>query len=144
MKKIIFFLFLSIGFMANAQIKFIASFNDKSPSSEDLFLINEIKNLIEHRYHLSVQLIHEPELYEGDYIYITPSFTWTRWAEADFWGNPHWKLKYERVKLEVTYFPEDRDPITDRYFIGGFTVPKKEGAIEKKLKDFKFNFPKGY
>lgn len=126
----------------NAQIKFIASFNDKSPSSEDLFIINEIKSLIEEKYNLSVQLINEPPVYDGNYIYITPSFTWTRWAEADFWGNPQWILKYERIKLEVTYFPEDRDPVTDRYFIGGFTVKKKKGEIKKKLKEFKFNFPK--
>lgn len=141
-KVVLTILLFAVNFSASAQIKFIASFDDKSPSSEDLFIINEIKSLIEERHHLSVQLINEPQIYDGNYIYITPSFTWTRWAEADFWGNPQWILKYERVKLEVTYFPEDREPVTDRYFIGGFTVKKKKGKIKKKLKDFKINFPR--
>lgn len=127
---------------ANAQIKYIASFNHKSPSSEDLFFANEIKNFIENKYQISVQLINEPELYDGNYIYITPSYTWTRWNEADFWGNPQLKIKYERIKLEVTYFSEEGSPVTDRYFIGSLNVKKNRGEIIKALRDFNFKFPK--
>lgn len=127
--------------LANAQIKMIASYDYKSPSIEDLYLLNELKSLIEDQYGLSVQLIHNPDIYNDKYIYVRPSFTWTRWIDADFWGNPIVKIKYERLLIEVTYFPINGDPVTDRYHIGGFTIKKKEGEIKKKLKDIKFNFP---